>query len=154
MKQFVFATALVLSAALPASADVRFVGAFVTTSAVNCAYTTAGDQRISRYRPPAVAGNPTSGGLSMQFLGGGYTVEFPGAHPALNVFQNVPSVESGAFGFDVYNTRIRFTVRTPAVITAATRNVFLRGFIEEPFGEKFSPGLCVVGFEASFVRGD
>jgi hypothetical protein len=30
--------------------------------------------------------------------------------------------------------------------------VFLGGFIEEPFGEKFSLGLCVVGFEASLVR--
>jgi hypothetical protein len=64
----------------------------------------------------------------------------------------VSTVEIGAFGFDVYATRIKFTARSPATVTAGTRSVFLRGIIEEPFGEKFSPGLCVVGFEASLVR--
>jgi len=154
MKRLAFAAFLLAAAVLPAQADVRFIGALRTTSAVNCDYTTAGDERVSRYRPPAVAGNPTGGGLSMQFIGGGFTIEFPGAHPALNVFQNVTAVEQGAFGFDTYATRIKFTARSPATITAATRFVFLRGVMEEPFGEKFSPGLCTVGFEAALVRSD
>jgi hypothetical protein len=152
MKHCLLAAALLFSASVPASADVRFLGGFNTTSATNCAYSTAGDQRISRYRPPGVAGNPTAGGLSMPFVGGGFNVEFPGPHPALNVFQNVSAVEQGAFGFDVYNTRIKFTFMSPSTITASTRFVSMRGVIEEPFGEKFSPGLCTVGFEASFVK--
>jgi hypothetical protein len=154
MKRLVCAAALLASAALPAHADVQFTGALVTTSAANCAYTLAGDSRIARYRPPGAAGNPATGGLTMFYLGGGYVVEFPGPHPATNVFQTVGSVEVGPFGFDTYNTRIRFSARTPATITAATRSVFLRGVILEPFGEEFAPGNCVVGFEASLVRDD
>jgi hypothetical protein len=150
MKQILFAAALLLSAAFPASADVRFIGAVNVTSVANCAFTGVGDKFASRYRPPAVAGNPTSGGLTMMSVGRGYAIEFPGAHPALNVNQTVSSVETGAFGFDVYNTVIRFSART--AVTTATRFVTLRGFINEPLGEKFSPGACVVGFEAALVR--
>jgi hypothetical protein len=154
MKHLVFAAAILVGAALPAKADVRFIGGFVTTSVVNCAYTTVGEQRAARYRPPGEAGNPSGGGLITIDLGDSYTVEFPAPHPALNTFQNVSSVEAGAFGFDVYATKIKLTAKSPATITAGTRTVFLRGIIEEPFGEKFSPGLCTVGFEASFVRGN
>jgi hypothetical protein len=96
MKHLVLATTIVLGAALPANAaEVRFVGALVTTSATNCAYTTAGDSRVSQYRPPGEAGNPSGGGLTMMSSGGGYAVQFPGPHPALNTFQTVSTVEVG-----------------------------------------------------------
>lgn len=152
MKALICAAALLASAAFPANAEVRFLGTTVTTTATNCAYTEPGDGRVSAFRPPAVAGNPNSGGLTMLTSQGGYTIEFPGPLAALNTFQSVSTVEQGAFGFDVYTTRIKFNVRTPATITATTKTIYLEGTIEEPFGEKFSPGLCVVTFRSSLVK--
>jgi hypothetical protein len=152
MKRIFIAAALLMGTVLPANAEVIFLGGFNVISAASCFFTKVGEKRVVRYRPPAQAGNPVSGGFALLYPGGSYTIEFAGAHPALNTFQAVSSVESGSFGFEVYPTRIKFTARTPATVLAGTRSIFMRGVIEEPFGEKFAPGACVVGFEAALVR--
>lgn len=154
MQRIVFAAALLLGAAPAANADAIFKGRLVTTEVTDCAYTRRGDTRASEFRPPAVAGNPGGGGLTMMNVDGGYAVQFSQAI-AVNTDIEVNSVEVGGFGFAVYKTKMRFTKVDPtpgAAITEKTDSVYLEGTISEPFGEKFSPGKCVVEFRAALVR--
>lgn len=138
--------------ALPAQAEeVRFQGTIVTTAVEKCEFTTVGTLAVARFRPPGIAANGSSG-LSMTFDGSAYAIAFGNALPRLNQFTKVESVITGDYGFATYSNRIKITKLEPREIDRATKSVYLEAVVEEPFGENFSPGKCVVAIRAALVR--